>query len=109
MERLVEASSTDWTIVRPPRLVDGGPPVGYRVKVDALPADLAIGCGIGCATSGALIRAWAGAANACAPPDAWPVGTSTSDKTTPPPAVAAMAVATKKMLIVRLNLFAAGT
>jgi putative NADH-flavin reductase len=37
MERLVEASSTDWTIVRPPRLVDGGPPVGYRVKADALP------------------------------------------------------------------------
>jgi len=37
MERLVETSSTDWTIVRPPRLVDGGPPVGYRVKADALP------------------------------------------------------------------------
>ena len=37
MERLVETSSTDWTIVRPPRLVDGGAPVGYQVKADALP------------------------------------------------------------------------
>jgi putative NADH-flavin reductase len=37
MERLVETSCTDWTIVRPPRLVDGGRPVGYRVKADALP------------------------------------------------------------------------
>jgi hypothetical protein len=37
MERLVETSSTDWTIVRPPRLMDGGRPVGYRVKANAPP------------------------------------------------------------------------
>jgi putative NADH-flavin reductase len=38
MERLVAASDTDWTIVRPPRLVDGGPARGYRVEAGALPA-----------------------------------------------------------------------
>jgi putative NADH-flavin reductase len=37
MERLIEPSSTDWTIVRPPRLVDGGGPRGHRARVGALP------------------------------------------------------------------------
>lgn len=36
MERLVEASDTDWTVVRPPRLVDGAQR-DYRIKVGALP------------------------------------------------------------------------
>jgi putative NADH-flavin reductase len=37
MERLVQASDTDWTIVRPPRLVEGGARRGYRVAVGASP------------------------------------------------------------------------
>jgi len=37
MERLVRASPVDWTIVRPPRLVDGTTPRGYRAEVDAWP------------------------------------------------------------------------
>ncbi len=38
MENLVHASDIDWTIVRPPRLLEGGAARGYRVAVDALPA-----------------------------------------------------------------------
>jgi putative NADH-flavin reductase len=38
MERLVSASDTDWTIVRPPRLLDGGAAHGYKVKVGARPS-----------------------------------------------------------------------
>jgi putative NADH-flavin reductase len=37
MEHLVELSDTDWTIVRPPRLVDHGHPHGYRAAPGALP------------------------------------------------------------------------
>jgi putative NADH-flavin reductase len=37
MERLVCASDVDWTIVRPPRLLEGGARRGYRVKVGAAP------------------------------------------------------------------------
>jgi putative NADH-flavin reductase len=37
MEQLIERSSTDWTIVRPPRLVNGGRARGYRVTAGALP------------------------------------------------------------------------
>jgi putative NADH-flavin reductase len=37
MERLVRASDVAWTIVRPPRLKEGGAARGYRVKVDARP------------------------------------------------------------------------
>src|SRR5262245_5398784 len=33
MEHLVRASDTDWTIARPPMLVDGGAPHGYRVNM----------------------------------------------------------------------------
>ena len=33
MERLVGASDADWTIVRPPRLLEGGAPRAYRVTV----------------------------------------------------------------------------
>ena len=33
MERLVCASDADWTIVRPPRLLDGGPARGYKIAV----------------------------------------------------------------------------
>jgi len=38
MERLVEASDSDWTIVRPPRLLEGGVPHGYRAQAGGLPA-----------------------------------------------------------------------
>jgi putative NADH-flavin reductase len=38
MESLVRASDAIWTIVRPPRLKEGGPPKGYRVRVDGRPA-----------------------------------------------------------------------
>jgi putative NADH-flavin reductase len=37
MERLVCASSVDWTIVRPPRLRERGAPRGYRVQAGARP------------------------------------------------------------------------
>src|SRR5260221_14217091 len=37
MEHLVELSDTDWTIVRPPRLVDHGHPHGYRAAPRTLP------------------------------------------------------------------------
>jgi putative NADH-flavin reductase len=37
MEHLVELSDTDWTIVRPPRLVDHGTPHGYKAAAGALP------------------------------------------------------------------------
>jgi len=37
MERLVGASDTDWTIVRPPRLLEGGVPRGYRIEAGARP------------------------------------------------------------------------
>jgi putative NADH-flavin reductase len=37
METLVERSDTDWTIVRPPRLLDGGSSHGYKAAAGALP------------------------------------------------------------------------
>ncbi len=37
MEHLVELSDTDWTIVRPPRLRNGGVPHGYKARAGALP------------------------------------------------------------------------
>jgi putative NADH-flavin reductase len=37
MERLVGASDVDWTIVRPPRLLDGGDAKGYRIELDEQP------------------------------------------------------------------------
>jgi putative NADH-flavin reductase len=37
MEHLVELSDTDWTIVRPPRLIDSGHAHGYRAAPGALP------------------------------------------------------------------------
>ena len=37
MERLVRASDLDWTIVRPPRLQEGGVQRGYRIAVGARP------------------------------------------------------------------------
>jgi len=37
MEHLIELSDTDWTIVRPPRLLDGGHPHGYRAAPGTLP------------------------------------------------------------------------
>jgi putative NADH-flavin reductase len=37
MEGRVRASDAIWTIVRPPRLTEGGPPKGYRVRVNGLP------------------------------------------------------------------------
>ena len=37
MEGVVERSDTDWTIVRPPRLLDGGSPHGYKAEAGALP------------------------------------------------------------------------
>jgi putative NADH-flavin reductase len=37
MEHVVELSDTDWTIVRPPRLVDGGAPHGYKAAAGTLP------------------------------------------------------------------------
>ena len=56
------------------------------------------------------MAAWAAdAAVVRAATDAWPVGKSTSDKTTPPPAVAPMAVATKTICMLRLKLFAPAT
>jgi putative NADH-flavin reductase len=38
MEDLVRASDVEWTIVRPPRLQDGGAPHGYRLQVGARPS-----------------------------------------------------------------------
>jgi putative NADH-flavin reductase len=38
MERRVRVSETDWTIARPPRLLDGGGRRGYRVAVGSAPA-----------------------------------------------------------------------
>jgi len=38
MEALVRAGSVDWTIVRPPRLQDGGSARGYRALPGELPA-----------------------------------------------------------------------
>ncbi|SFH65829.1 NAD(P)H-binding protein [Bradyrhizobium sp. Gha] len=35
MEAIVRESGSDWTIVRPPRLLDGGPRRGYRISVGA--------------------------------------------------------------------------
>lgn len=37
MEERVSASNLDWTVVRPPRLQEGGAPRGYRFKVGARP------------------------------------------------------------------------
>jgi putative NADH-flavin reductase len=37
MEREIRASDLDWTIVRPPRLLEGGRPRGYRCNVGAMP------------------------------------------------------------------------
>jgi putative NADH-flavin reductase len=37
MERLVRASDADWTILRAPRLLEGGVPRGYRIEVGARP------------------------------------------------------------------------
>jgi putative NADH-flavin reductase len=37
MEKLVSASDTDWTIVRPPRLLEGGRSRSYRIEVGAEP------------------------------------------------------------------------
>jgi putative NADH-flavin reductase len=37
MEGLITGSDIDWTIVRPPRLLDGPERRGYRVKVGAQP------------------------------------------------------------------------
>ncbi len=37
MERLVRASDVEWTIARPPRLLDGGARQGYRIEVGAQP------------------------------------------------------------------------
>jgi putative NADH-flavin reductase len=37
MERLVCASDLDWTIVRAPRLLDGGAAKGYRLELDRRP------------------------------------------------------------------------
>ena len=37
MEHLVELSDTDWTLVRAPRLRDGGAPHGYKATADARP------------------------------------------------------------------------
>ena len=38
MQRLIEASDADWTIVQPPRLTDAPRTGKYRVAADALPA-----------------------------------------------------------------------
>jgi putative NADH-flavin reductase len=38
MEQVVSACEVDWTLVRPPRLTDGGPARGYRVGLGAMPA-----------------------------------------------------------------------
>jgi len=37
MEHLIELSDTDWTIVRPPRLLDGGTSHGYKAAAGARP------------------------------------------------------------------------
>jgi putative NADH-flavin reductase len=37
MEHLVRTSETDWTIVRPPRLLEGGRPRGYKTRAGARP------------------------------------------------------------------------
>jgi putative NADH-flavin reductase len=37
MEQIVCAGEVDWTIVRPPRLVEGGISQGYRIEVGAKP------------------------------------------------------------------------
>jgi putative NADH-flavin reductase len=37
MEQIVCASEVDWIIVRPPRLLEGGPSRGYRIEVGAEP------------------------------------------------------------------------
>jgi putative NADH-flavin reductase len=37
MEELICASDLAWTIVRPPKLSEGGKPQGYRTKVGAAP------------------------------------------------------------------------
>ncbi len=37
MEAVVRASGADWTIVRPPRLLDGGAARGYRMMAEAMP------------------------------------------------------------------------
>ncbi|MCP3404751.1 NAD(P)-dependent oxidoreductase [Bradyrhizobium sp. CCGB01] len=37
MEREIRAAHLDWTIVRPPRLLEGGRPRGYRFNVGAMP------------------------------------------------------------------------
>lgn len=37
MEAAISASSADWTIVRPPRLLDGGRRRGYRIAVGNRP------------------------------------------------------------------------
>ena len=38
MERVVSVSDVDWTIVRPPRLLEGGAPRGYRIEVGVQPS-----------------------------------------------------------------------
>jgi putative NADH-flavin reductase len=38
MEEQVRRSDLDWTVVRPPRLLEGGTPQGYRIAIDARPA-----------------------------------------------------------------------
>jgi putative NADH-flavin reductase len=37
MEKLVSASDAEWIIVRPPRLLEGGAPRGYRIEIGAEP------------------------------------------------------------------------
>jgi putative NADH-flavin reductase len=37
MEQIVSASDTDWIIVRPPRLLEGGIPRGYRIEIGGEP------------------------------------------------------------------------
>lgn len=37
MEKLVSESDVEWTIVRPPRLLEGGAPSGYRTAIGAAP------------------------------------------------------------------------
>jgi putative NADH-flavin reductase len=40
MESLVRASDANWTIVRPPRLTEGGALKGYRVSVNGMPGGI---------------------------------------------------------------------
>jgi putative NADH-flavin reductase len=40
MESLVRASDASWTIVRPPRLTEGGALKGYRVSVNGMPGGI---------------------------------------------------------------------